>query len=60
MKKIFIILILSSLIACSGNESAEIKPTDLDRTDNDDTSARPILPDSVQQKTLDSTINPKQ
>jgi hypothetical protein len=56
MKKIMIITAIIGLIACNGNESADIKPTDLDRTDNDDTSAQPkILPDSIQTNNADST-----
>jgi hypothetical protein len=38
MKQIFIFLVLGCLIACNGNETAESKPTDLDRTKNNDTS----------------------
>jgi hypothetical protein len=39
MKKIFIVLIAGGLFACHGNESANPKPTDLDRTKNNDTNA---------------------
>ncbi|MGZ3923468.1 MAG: hypothetical protein ACXVLT_00220 [Flavisolibacter sp.] len=39
MKKLFIVLSLSVLFACHGNENAENKPTDQDRTKNNDTSA---------------------
>lgn len=43
-------------MSCTGNESADNKPTDLDRTDNDDTSARPKL-DGMENKvdTTDTT-----
>lgn len=41
MKKILIVLALSIFFACHGNENAENKPTDLDRTKNNDTSVVP-------------------
>jgi hypothetical protein len=53
MKKIFIILGLSCLFACHGNENAENKPTDLDRTKNNDTSI--VLKDSSTLIKRDST-----
>ena len=53
MKKILIILGLSCLVACHGNENAENKPTDLDRTKNNDTSAIPK--DSLSIMKRDST-----
>lgn len=56
MKKLFIVFITGVLISCHGTESADAKPTDLDRTDNDDTSAKPRL-DGMNNKadTTDTT-----
>jgi hypothetical protein len=53
MKKMFIVLVTSCLFACHGNESAESKPTDLDRTKNNDTTA--IKTDSSHILQKDST-----
>jgi hypothetical protein len=53
MKKIFIVLGLSFLFACHGNESADSQPTDLDRTKNNDTTA--IKTDSLNNIKTDST-----
>ncbi|MGZ3851222.1 MAG: hypothetical protein ACXVBX_00440 [Flavisolibacter sp.] len=57
MKKLFIVLSLSVLFACHGNENAENKPTDQDRTKNNDTSA--VLKDSsvVGKKNSTDTIH---
>jgi hypothetical protein len=56
MKKIFIALLLSGLFACSGTESSDSKPNDLDRTDNDDTILNTNqIPDSVQKNHSDTT-----
>lgn len=38
MKKFWITLCFGFIVACNGN--ADSKPTDLDHTDNDDTSAK--------------------
>jgi hypothetical protein len=55
MKKIFIVISLSFLFACHGNENSENKPTDLDRTKNNDTSAVPRDSSMIPQKdSLDS------
>jgi hypothetical protein len=48
MKQIFLALGLSFLFACHGNESADNKPTDLDRTKNNDTNA--VKQDSLDNK----------
>jgi len=53
MKKILIVLGLSCLFACHGNENAENKPTDVDQTKNNDTSAVPV--DSSRTILKDST-----
>lgn len=53
MKKISIVLALSCLLACHGNESAESEPTDLDRKKNDDTTV--IKTDSANMIKKDST-----
>lgn len=55
MKKTVIVLVLSGLFACHGNESAENKPTDLDRTKNRDTSI--IKKDSIldRKDSMDTT-----
>jgi hypothetical protein len=53
MKKIFILLVTSCLFACHGNESADNKPTDLDRTKNNDTSV--VKTDSLNTIKKDST-----
>jgi hypothetical protein len=53
MKKIFLVLGLSLLFACHGNETADSKPTDLDRTKNNDTSVVPT--DSSKTLIKDST-----
>jgi hypothetical protein len=56
MKKIFFIAGLSFLLACHGNETADSKPTDLDRTKNNDTSA--VKMDSlntIKKDSLDTT-----
>ena len=52
MKKLFIVLGLGPLFACHGNETADNKPTDLDRTKNNDTSAVPT--DSAKPYVKDS------
>lgn len=44
---------LSLFFACHGNENAENKPTDQDRTRNNDTSA--VLKDSLALVKKDST-----
>lgn len=55
MKKLFLFLVVGGLVACGGNESAQNKPTDLDRTDNDDTSARkPVDVNTYRIDSLDS------
>lgn len=58
MKQIFLILSLSVLFACHGNEDAQIKPTDLDRTNNNDTDAKKlkvnVYPNRVNLDSLDS------
>jgi uncharacterized lipoprotein len=51
MKKMLLALAIGFLAAC-GNESAENKPTDVDKTKNNDTSA--TKKDSINPKTLDS------
>ena len=53
MKKILIVMSLSLFFACHGNENAENKPTDQDRTRNNDTSA--VLKDSLALVKKDST-----
>jgi hypothetical protein len=58
MKKIFIVLGLSFLFACHGNETADNKPTDLDRTKNNDTSVVPTDSSSIIVK--DSTDSASQ
>jgi len=42
MKKILPLIVSWFFLGCTGNKSAEIKETDLDNTDNDDTSAKPM------------------
>ena len=61
MKSILLVTVLSLVLACN-NSTPTAKPTDLDRTDNDDTA--PIVTDSVQSQSnqsdtlrLDSTKN---
>jgi hypothetical protein len=53
MRKIFVLMSLVFLFACHGNENAETKPTDLDRTKNNDTSVVPTDTSVVAKK--DST-----
>jgi hypothetical protein len=53
MKKLSIVVFTVFLLACHGNETAENQPTDLDRTNNNDTSAIPR--DSINTAKLDST-----
>ena len=53
MKKIFIYLGMSFLVACLGNENAENQPTDVDQTKNNDTSA--VIKDSINTAQRDST-----
>jgi hypothetical protein len=53
MRKIFVLMSLVFLFACHGNENAETKPTDLDRTKNNDTSVVPNDSSMVARK--DST-----
>jgi hypothetical protein len=56
MKKILIMLMLGYCLAsCGGSESADSKPTDLDRTDNDDTTLNTHqLPDSIRKDSADT------
>ena len=55
MKKIFIVLLLNGLLGCGGSESADSKPNDLDKTDNDDTIQNTNqIPDSVQKNQIDT------
>ena len=53
MEKLFIVVSLSLLFACRGNENAKNKPTDQDKTKNNDTSA--VLKDSSTLVKKDST-----
>ena len=56
MKKILIVLGLSFLFACHGNETADSKPTDLDRTKNNDTSAVKIdSSNAIKKDNTDTT-----
>jgi hypothetical protein len=60
MKKLFLVLTLSSLLACNGNESADNEEVDLDNTDNDDTSARKATDANTYRiDSLDSVKNLK-
>lgn len=52
MKKIIVVFALSCLVACHGNEAANNKPNELDRTDNDDTNA--VEARKMNTKALDS------
>jgi hypothetical protein len=53
MKKLLVALCFGFLIACNGN--ADSKPTDLDRTDNDDTSAKKLDGVDTRQNRQDTT-----
>lgn len=52
MKKIILVLALGCLFACHGNEAANNKPNELDKTDNDDTST--VEAKKMNTKTLNS------
>jgi hypothetical protein len=55
MKKILIVLLVSGLLSCRGSESADSKPNDLDKTDNDDTILNTNqIPDPVQKNQVDT------
>ena len=55
VKNVFLLLVVSLLAACSGNESADSKPTDVDRTENNDTAVKPeIVPDSIPKNNSDT------
>ena len=60
MKKIFIVLGLSFLFACHGNETADNKPTDLDRTKNNDTSVVSTDSSSIIMKDSTDTTHDNQ
>jgi len=55
MKKIFLVLGLGFLFACHGNETANTKPTDLDRTKNNDTSVVPSDSTKIHKDSTDTT-----
>ena len=55
MKKLFGFFIIVVLIACHGNENANVKPTELDNTINNDTSARADTIHFQKTDSMDST-----